>query len=120
MLKTKHCRVCDVVLTTKNKCRSSPNKKGNGSICYPCHLAEKRARYKSRPKNLSLYIEGKNYPRTKVRSGISTIDRENLRLSKVFLDIAEYEMFKKGRAFLHHNLVADQLEKVFQAKLEPE
>jgi ribosomal protein L37AE/L43A len=50
-------------------------------------------------KNLSLYIEGKNYPRTKVRSGLSTIDRENLRLSKVFPNIAEYEMFKKGRAF---------------------
>jgi hypothetical protein len=98
-VKTKHCRVCDIVLTTKNKYRSSPKTKGNGSICYPCYLTVKRARYKSRTKNLSLYIEGKNYPRTKVRSGISTRDNENLRLSKVFPDIAEYEMFKKGRAF---------------------
>jgi hypothetical protein len=100
-VKTKHCRVCDVVLTTKNKYRPRSRTKGNGSICYPCHLAINRARYKSRMKNKTVYIEEKHYPRTRVVQELS-------------------EHSYKAESFSHHAMVADQPEKAFLVKLEPE
>ncbi len=96
MLKTKHCRVCDVVLTTKNKYRPRSRTKGNGSICYPCHLAINRARYKSRMKNKTVYIEEKHYPRTRVVQKLSEQDSSRWRMSRSFSDISE---FLQGRKF---------------------
>ena len=109
MVKIKHCRVCNVVLTTKNKYRPRSRTKGNGSICYPCHLAVKRARYKSRTKNKTVYIEEKHYPRTRVVQELSKQDSSRWRMSRSFSNapkkkdgvwkVSEFTEFIKGRKF---------------------
>lgn len=102
----KHCRVCNTILTSKNKYRPNRKTKGNGSICYSCHLAEKRARYQSRLKLKFLYIEENHYPRSKV---VQELPDPRWRLARSFSDMpkkengvwkaSEFMEFEQGRAF---------------------